>query len=126
MKRILRTLSLVLITSTLIFGCGGSKSSTPKDVVNEYYSLLKSGKIEKALSLTSKSDEEIKKEVAKYEGLKFDLKSYEILSEEIAEDGKSAEVKVKYSFTSSMSDKTDEKENRVKLELIEGVWKIKD
>ena len=115
MKKIIGALSLILIVSALIIGCKGGKISTPKNTVNEYYSFLKSGKVEKALSLTTMSDEEIKKEVAKYEGFKFDLKDYEILSEEIVEDGKTATVKVKYSFTSTMSDKTENKEDKIKL-----------
>lgn len=126
MKRILGALSLILVVSVLIIGCGGNKTSTPKDAVNEYYSLMKSGKMEKAMALTTMTDEEIKKEIAKYEGFKLEIKNYEIVSEQIAEDGQSAKVKVKFSFTSSMTDKVEEQTSTVKLNLIEGVWKIKD
>ena len=126
MKRILGALSLILVVSVLIIGCGGNKTSTPKDAVNEYYSLMKSGKMEKAMALTTMTDEEIKKEIAKYEGFKLEIKNYEIVSEQIAEDGQSAKVKVKFCFTSSMTDKVEEQTSTVKLNLIEGVWKIKD
>jgi predicted 3-demethylubiquinone-9 3-methyltransferase (glyoxalase superfamily) len=126
MKNILKSICLALIASFIIVSCGGNKSSNPKDVVNEYYSLLKNGKIEKALSYTTKSQEEIKQEVSKYEGFKFELKNYEILSEEIAEDGKTAKVKVKYSFTSTMTDKLEEEDHTVKLEKIDEAWKIKE
>jgi hypothetical protein len=126
MKRILGVLTLVLVVSALIIGCSKGKSSSPKDVVDKYHSLLKSGKIEKAMALTTYSDEEIKQQVEKYEGLKFELKSYEILSEEIAEDGKTAKVKVKTSFTSTMTKDVKEQENSIELELIDGIWKIKD
>ncbi len=125
MKRILGVLTLVLVASALIFGCSKGKSSTPTDVVDKYHSLLKSGKIEKAMALTTASDEEIKQQVEKYEGMKFELKSYEILSEEIAEDGKTAKVKVKTSFTSTMVEGVKDQESTLKLELIEGLWKVK-
>ncbi|MDX9799155.1 MAG: hypothetical protein RBT05_09895 [Bacteroidales bacterium] len=126
MKRILGVLTLVLVVSALIIGCSKGKSSSPKDVVDKYHSLLKSGKIEKAMALTTYSDEEIKQQVEKYEGLKFELKSYEILSEEIAEDGKTAKVKVKTTFTSTMAKDVKEQEDSIELELIDGIWKIKD
>ncbi|MFA5541986.1 MAG: hypothetical protein WC984_09955, partial [Bacteroidales bacterium] len=95
MKRLVLVLSIAVMAALLMFGCKGEKSASPTDVVNSYYQNIKDGKIEKALSYTDKTDDEIKTEAAKFEGFQIKLNEYKIVSEEISEDGQSAKVKEK-------------------------------
>ena len=126
MKRLVLVLSIAVMAALLMFGCKGEKSASPTDVVNSYYQNIKDGKIEKALSYTDKTDDEIKTEAAKFEGFQIKLNEYKIVSEEISEDGQSAKVKVEYSINSAMSDKEQKDKETVELKQIEGVWKIVD
>ncbi len=123
MKKLLLFISVITI-ALLLAACG---SSSPKDVTDNYYKALQKGDYEKALSYTTvkDDDEEIKKEVEKMKSLEMDIKDYEIVSETISEDGQTAEVEVKYNFTSSFNSEPKESTNTVKLEKLNGKWKIK-
>lgn len=122
MKRILLVLSIVA-TGLLMASCG---SSSPKEVTNNYYKALQKGDFEKALSFTTLDDqEEVKKEIEKMKGLEVKIPEFEIISEEIAEDGENAVVEVKYKFTSSFNTEPEESTNNVKLIKKDGKWKIK-
>lgn len=122
MRKILLFISVITV-ALLMAACS---SSSPKDVTNNYYKALQKGDFEKALSYTTvEDDEEIKKEVEKMKGIEMDIKDYEIVSETISEDGQTAEVEVKYNFTSSFNSEPKESTNTVKLEKQNGKWKIK-
>lgn len=114
----------VVIAALLLVSCG---SSSPKDVTNSYYKALQKGDFEKALSYTTVvgDEDEIQKEIKKMEGLDVKIPEYEIVSEEISEDGQTAVVEVKYTFTSSFNSEPEESTNKVKLIKQDGKWKIK-
>ncbi len=122
MKKLLTIMSVV-IAALLMASCG---SPSPKDVTNSYYKALQKGDFEKALSYTTTSEdkEEIQKDIEKMQGLDLKIPEYEILSEEISEDGQTAVVEVKYSFTSSFNSQPEEKTKKVKLVKQDGKWKI--
>lgn len=114
----------VVVVALLLASCG---SSSPKDVTNSYYKALQKGDFEKALSYTTAVDDkdEIQKEIKKMEGLDVKIPEYEIISEEISDDGQTAVVEVKYKFTSSFNSEPEESTNKVKLIKQDGKWKIK-
>jgi len=122
MKKVFLFISMV-VAVVLMVSCS---SPSPKDVTNDYYKAIQKGDFEKAMSYTTVSDsEEIKKEVEKIKGLDVKIPEYEIVSEEIAEDGNTAVVEVKYKFTSSFNSEPEESTNKVKLIKEDGKWKIK-
>lgn len=123
MKKLFLFISVITV-ALLMAACS---SSSPKDVTNNYYKALQKGDYEKALSYTTvkDDDEEIKKEVEKMKSIEMDIKDYEIVSETISEDGQTAEVEVKYNFTSSFNSEPKESTNTVKLEKLNGKWRIK-
>lgn len=112
----------VVIAALLMASCG---SPSPKDVTNSYYKAIQKGDFEKALSYTTVEDnEEIKKDIEKMKGLEIKIPEYEIISEEISEDGQTAVVEVKYKFTSSFNSEPEETTKKVKLIKQDGKWKI--
>ncbi len=112
----------VVAAALLMTSCG---SSSPKDVTNNYYKAIQKGDFEKALSYTTVDDnEEMKREIEKMKGLDIKVPEYEIVSEEISEDGETAVVEVKYKFTSSFNSDPEESTNNVKLVKRDGKWKI--
>ncbi|MBQ3740132.1 MAG: DUF4878 domain-containing protein [Bacteroidales bacterium] len=123
MKKLFTIMSVVVV-ALLLVACG---SSSPKDVTNSYYKALQKGDYEKALSYTTAVDDkdEIQKEIKKMEGLDVKIPEYEIVSEEISDDGQTAVVEVKYKFTSSFNSEPEESTNKVKLIKQDGKWKIK-
>lgn len=113
----------VVVAVLMMASCS---SPSPKDITNDYYKAIQKGDFEKALSYTTVSDsEEIKKEVEKMKGLEVKIPEFEIVSEEISEDGNTAVVEVKYKFTSSFNSEPEESTNEVKLIKEDGKWKIK-
>ena len=113
----------VVVAALLFVSCG---SSSPKDVTNSYYKALQKGDFEKALSYTTMvDDQEIQKEINKMEGMDFKIPEYEIISEEISDDGQTAVVEVKYKFTSAFNSEPEETTNKVTLIKQDGKWKIK-
>lgn len=122
MKRFLLFLS-IFVAGLLMASCG---SSSPSEVTNSYYKALQKGDFEKALTYTTIEDKaEIKQEIEKMEGLEVKIPEFDIVSEEIAEDGTTAVVEVKYKFTSSFNSEPEESTNNVKLVKKDGKWKIK-
>lgn len=122
MKKILLFIGVIAV-ALIMASCS---SSSPKDVTNNYYKALQKGDFEKALSYsTVENNEEIQKEVEKLKGIEMDIKDFEIVSETISEDGQTAEVDVKYSYTSSFNSEPKESTNNVKLVKQDGKWKVK-
>ena len=86
---------------------------------------MQAGEFEKALSYTDLANQEaIQKHVKKLEGADLKVLSYEIVSEEIAEDGQSAVVAVKSTVTSAYSEEPEEATKDLKLVKVDGKWKI--
>ena len=110
----------------MVFAFSSCSKTSPKDVVNDYYTALQKGDYEKALSYTNLTNsEEIQASIKKMQGMEYKISEFEILNEEIAEDGNSATVEVKYTYT--ISSRKDPKEKTDTLNLIQedGKWIIK-
>ncbi len=122
----MKKLMTLLASAMIMFIFSSCCNNTPSGVADSYHSALKSGNFEKAMSFTTMKDnaEDVSAYVLKLEGMEYELVSYEIISEEIAEDGKTAKVKVKTSANSTMG-KDEDKESTVNLELIDDKWLIK-
>ena len=103
------------------------KAAEPKDVVSKWWDALIKKDVDKAFTYIyfeeGTEQEEIDALKAKYKGIleyTQGIKSYEIISEEIAEDGKTATVKVKLVFGNG-----EENEDDVELIKVDEGWKLK-
>ncbi len=122
MKKLIIILCAFLATVGII-SCGSS--NTPSGVVKEYYKALSAGKYEKAVSMTTiQNQEDIKAYAQKLEGAGFKVSSYEILSEEIADDGENAVVEVKIATSTSDNPTPKEDNKKVRLKKMDGKWRI--
>ena len=122
----MKKLALFVSAVILVFAftsCGCSNS--PKKVANNYYAAMQKGDFEKALSYTDMTDsEEIKDYVQKFQDLEINVSEFEIINEKIAEDGNSATVEVKYSYTSVFNEDLQEKTQTLNLIKKDGKWVI--
>ena len=92
----MKKLIVILCAVVAVFGLTSCKSSSPSDTVKAYYKALQAGDYEKALSYTDITDQEtIQKQIAKYKEFDIKVVDFEILSENVSEDGNSATVEVK-------------------------------
>ncbi len=113
MKKLI-TLVLTLFVVMTFFSCGGgSTPSTPTATWQKYTDYLIKGKCDKAVKMLNKVEEEQQAEMAKFleEALNEQggLKSCEVLSEEISEDGSKAKLEVKYTWGNGKTKETTEK-----------------
>ena len=86
-----------------------SSSPTPRDIVESYYKAMQNEDYETALSYTTVTNpQDIKLQVDLYQSMNTKVTYYEILSEEIAEDGNTAVISVKQdcSYAGGFSDET--------------------
>jgi len=121
----MKKLIIIFCAVFAIFGMTSCKSPSPSDTVKEYYSALQKPDYQKALSCTDITDQdEIQKQLEKLEGFETKIVDYEILSETISEDGKSAVVETKYSMTSSFNKEPKEDTKKLDLVKVDGKWKI--
>lgn len=121
MKKII----VLVVAVAAIFGMTACKSSSPSDTVNAYYKALQVPDYEKALSYTDITDqEEIQKQLEKFKGFNMKVVDFEILSENISEDGNSATVEVKQSVTSSFNETPQEDTKTLNLVKVDGKWKL--
>ena len=119
----MKKLIVILCAFVAVFGLTSCKSSSPSDTVKAYYKALQAGDYEKALSYTDITDQEvIQKQIEKCKELDFKVVDFEILSENVSEDGNSATVEVKTSVT--FEGETDEATQKLKLVKVDGKWKI--
>ena len=122
----MKKLTLLVSAVILVFvfaSCG--KTTTPKDVANDYYAALQKGDFEKALSYTDMTDsEEIQKYAGKMQSYALNISEYEIVKEEIAEDGNSATVEAKYTYTSEFNKNPEENTQTLDLIKKDGKWVI--
>lgn len=101
-------------------------TNDPAKIVQNYFEAFEKGDYKKAMSLTTiESNEEIESQVKKMEGMELKISDFEIVSENISDDGQTAEVEVKYSF-SSVFNKPKESSQTIELVKQDGKWKIKD
>ena len=121
----MKKLIVIVCALVAVLGMTSCKKSSPSSVVESYYKALQVPDYEKALSYTDIVDQkELKEQLEKLEGFKTKVIDFEILSETVADDGKTAEVEVKYKMTCSFN--SDPKEDTKKLNLVkvDGKWKI--
>lgn len=131
MKKVL-LFAVAVLVMTLITACGGG-SSTPSDGAKECVELMKAGDF-KALAekmhfdesmteeqqqgmkdlIVSMGNEKISKEIEKKGG----IKSYEVIEETIAEDGKTAVVKMKITYGDDST-----KDEQYDMASVDGTWK---
>jgi len=121
----MKKIALIVSAVLMVFAFSSCSKTSPKDVANDYYAALQKGDFEKALSYTDMTDsEEIQKNAQKMQGIALNISDYEILNEEITEDGNSATVEVKYTYTSVFNDNPEEKTNKLNLVKVDGKWVI--
>lgn len=121
---------LVLGAFYVLVSCGGASSSSPSSTVKNFVDKMAKGEFESAITCISLNGKEMDEESkAKLTGLmamgkaqadkKQGIKDLDILSEEIAEDGNSAKVKVKFTYGNG-----DSHEDDYKLVKENGKWMI--
>lgn len=138
-KTFIYLFAAILVCSFAFVSCGQSgdtsnattsvsKKDTPSDVMEKALKSLQKkdykGTFQFTAGIEEASEEDLKQMAALVEMLyeaNGGLKDYEILGEEISEDGQTANVTVKYIFGNGT-----EKEDRDKLQLTESGWKIKE
>lgn len=107
MKKLIAVVATALMALSLLAGCGAKQS--PSDAVSEWMEAFKSGSVNEASSISASlagaSEEDMKLFLKKAQDL-----DYEIVEEKLADDGKSATVKVKittYDFGAGMTNFVD-------------------
>ena len=121
----MKKIALFVSALLMVFAFSSCSKTSPTDVANDYYSALKKGDFEKAMSYTNMNNyEEIQQSVQKMQGFALNISEYEIVNEEIAEDGNSATVDVKYTYTSAFNKDPEEKTEKLNLIKEDGKWVI--
>jgi len=122
MKKLIIVLCAFVATLGML-SCGSS--NTPSGVVKSYYKALSAGQYEKAVAMTTMTDQEnIKGYAQKLESVGYKVSSYDILSEEIAEDGENATVEVKIATSTTDEPTPKEETKKVRLKKMDGKWRI--
>ena len=130
MKKVL-LFAVSLVVMVMMTACGGS--STPSDSAKECVELMKAGdyktlveKIHFDENMTAEQQQATKdlivsmanEKVAKEIESKGGIKSYEVIEENIAEDGKTAVVKMKITYGDDST-----KDQSYDMVLVDGLWK---
>lgn len=123
----MKKLTVILCAVVAVFGLiSCNNTSTPSGVVKAYHDALSHGKYEKAVTYTVLTDQEdINGYAKKLKDCEYKVLNYEILSEEISEDGETAVVEVKRTTSSTMNTTPEESTDKVRLKKVDGKWKIK-
>lgn len=121
----MKKLIVILLAVAAVFGMTSCNSSSPSKVVTSYYKALQAGDLEKAMTYTDlTSDEEIQKQIEKFNTFEIKVQNFEIVSETIADDGNSAVVEVKQTVTSAFNSEPKEDTKKLNLVKVDGKWKI--
>ncbi|MBQ9436154.1 MAG: DUF4878 domain-containing protein [Bacteroidales bacterium] len=118
---------LFALCAVLFAACGGPK---PSDTACKYLDCLKDGKYEEAATLvyTSATDQDVTevvelcKKIGAMVGEEGGINKYEVISEEIAEDGEHAVVKVKITYNDAKHD--DGEPTEFKMIKVDKKWLI--
>ena len=101
-------------------------SSTPSDTVKSYYEAMKAGNFEKACQYTDLTDQsDVETFAAALREFGYELVSYEIISEKVAEDGQSATVNAKSLQKTKFKEEPMEDLHEFNLAKEDGKWLIK-
>ena len=120
MKRTMTVVLALMVACTMaLVACGGkgsAKADTPTATFEKYADYIKKGDFAKAVDILEGSNEATKEqkefivalmqEASKENG---GVTSYEVLNEEISEDGMTAKIKVKYTWGNGKTKETTEK-----------------
>ena len=113
-KTLTFVLATIMVCSCAFVGCKGKNNSTPKSYVDGFYGALKNKEYDKVVDMMPGTDTLSKENrdnaismMSLFEVLTGGLEDYEILSEDISADGKTAVVKVKVTYNNGKVD-TDE------------------
>ena len=132
MKKTFLLLTAIVLFATTLFSCGGG-AATPSDAATKCVELMKAGDYEGLVNELAfdegLSDEEIEQSKAMLIGMgkeksekklaeKQGIVSYQVVSEEIAEDGNTAVVKVEITYGDGSTDT-----EKYDLKLVDGTWK---
>ena len=121
----MKRLFVILCAVVAVFGLISCKSSSPSATVEAYYKALQAGDYEKALSYTDITDQkEIQRQIEKFKAFDIKIVDFEVLSENVSEDGNSATVKVKITETSPSREAPEEGTKELELVKVDGKWKI--
>ncbi len=107
-KTMTAMLALIVACTMTLMACGGkgaAKADTPTATFEKYADCVKKGDYTKAVDLLEDSDKATQEEkdfivalMKEAESTNGGLDAYEVLSEEISEDGQSAKLKVKLTY----------------------------
>lgn len=124
MKKKLYILFGIAVLALFAAACN---SNDPTKTVQNYFGALQKGDYKEAMSLTTiESDEEIESQAKKLEGIELKISDFEVVSKNVADDGQTAEVEVKYRFSSVFNETPEESSQTIGLVKQDGKWKIKD
>lgn len=124
MKKKLYILFGIAVLALFAVACN---SNDPTKTVQNYFGALQKGDYKEAMSLTTiESDKEIESQAKKLEGIELKISDFEVVSKNVADDGQTAEVEVKYRFSSVFNETPEESSQTIGLVKQDGKWKIKD
>lgn len=125
MKKI-QTILAIAVMALVMASCGGAKSTAPSKTVVKYYELMQKGDYTAAIDCIALQDETAKAQLVSIMESKVPAaikenggyKGLEVISEEVAEDGQSANVKVKVLYGNK------DTEEDLKLVNKDGKWML--
>jgi hypothetical protein len=121
----MKKIVLILCAAVAVFAMTSCTSKSPSATVEAYYKALQIPDYAKALSYTDITDQgDIEAQIEKFEAFKIQVGDFEVVSETISEDGKSAVVKAKYTLTSTSKTNPVPDEKELNLVKVDGKWKI--
>ncbi|MDR2009826.1 MAG: DUF4878 domain-containing protein [Bacteroidales bacterium] len=125
MKKLLSLLLCTVILSGLLVSCSGG-GNTASDYASGYYEAMMKGDYKKAVKIMNPDKpEEAEMLVQKLEEIGkagYAVKKYEVVSEELAEDGESAKVDFKVLVVNKAGEEPKETNETLKVRKVDGKW----